>query len=154
MVITGDWMIANMDKYAPKATWGVTYIPTPDGHKTSWAGGWSMVTPKGAKHPAEAYQFMKYITGPEGQSVYVKETAHLPTVKSLLSDNSIFDKRHLFFKDLLPSAKSRPAIPVGALYWDQLTSAMNKVTLNQATPAAALAQVATRVNQQLSKFCK
>ena len=113
-----------------------------------------MVTPKGAKHPAEAYQFMKYITGPEGQSVYVKETAHLPTVKSLLSDNSIFDKRHLFFKDLLPSAKSRPAIPVGALYWDQLTSAMNKVTLNQATPAAALAQVATRVNQQLSKFCK
>jgi multiple sugar transport system substrate-binding protein len=154
MVITGDWMIANMAKYAPKADWGVTYIPTADGHKTSWAGGWSMVTPKGAKHPAEAYEFMKYITGPEGQSVYVKETAHLPTVKSLLGNNSLFEKRHLFFKDLLTSAKSRPAIPVGALYWDQLTSAMNKVTLNQATPMDALSQVATRVNQQLQKFCK
>jgi multiple sugar transport system substrate-binding protein len=154
MVITGDWMIANMAKYAPKADWGVTYIPTADGHKTSWAGGWSMVTPKGAKHPAEAYEFMKYITGPEGQAVYVKETAHLPTVKSLLSNNSLFDKRHLFFKDLLTSAKSRPAIPVGALYWDQLTSAMNKVTLNQDTPIAALEQVASRVNPQLQKFCK
>jgi multiple sugar transport system substrate-binding protein len=154
MVITGDWVIANMAKYAPKADWGVTYIPTPDGHKTSWAGGWSMVTPKGAKHPAEAYEFMKYITGPEGQSVYVKETAHLPTVKSLLSDNSLFEKRHLFFKDLLTSAKSRPAIPVGALYWDQLTSAMNKVTLNQAKPLDALTEVGTRVNQQLQKFCK
>jgi maltose-binding protein MalE len=40
------------------------------------------------------------------------------------------------------------------LYWDQLTSAMNKVTLNQDTPMAALEQVASRVNPQLQKFCK
>jgi hypothetical protein len=35
-----------------------------------------------------------------------------------------------------------------------LTSAMNKVTLNQAKPLDALNEVATRVNQQLQKFCK
>jgi multiple sugar transport system substrate-binding protein len=153
MVVTGDWQIAVMKEYAPKADYGITYIPTPDGSKTTWAGGWSMVMPKGAKNPAEAYKLIRYMTGAEGQRVYVKETAHLPTIKALVNDNTLYDQRHLFFKDLLANASSRPALPVGALYWDQLTSAMDKVTLNQATPQQALKDVETRVNEQLSRFC-
>lgn len=153
MVITGDWQIAVMKEYAPKADYGITYIPTPDGSKTTWAGGWSMVMPKGAKNPTEAYKLIRYMTGAEGQRVYVKQTAHLPTIKALVADNSLYEQRHLFFKNLLANASSRPPLPVGALYWDQLTSAMDKVTLNQATPEEALKEVETRVNEQLQKFC-
>jgi multiple sugar transport system substrate-binding protein len=154
MVVSGDWVIAQMEEFAPRADYGITYIPTPDGRKTSWAGGWSMVVPKGAKHPAEAFEFMKYIAGPEGQRVYTKETKHLPTWKALLSDNSLYTERHRFFKDLLPSASSRPPLPVGALYWDELTSAMQRVTLNQQTPKAALDTVASRVQARLQRFCR
>lgn len=154
MVVTGDWFLATLAKNAPNADWGITYIPTPDGKKTTWAGGWSMVIPKGAKQSAAAYEFLKYIAGAPGQRIYTKESAHLPTLKALLNDNSLYDKNHLFFKNLLPSANSRPPLPVGALYWDELTNAMNKVTLNQAEPKAALEEVASRVNAQLQQFCK
>ena len=154
MVITGDWFIAVLKQYGPKAEYGITYIPTPDGHKTTWAGGWSMVIPKGAKHVAEAYKYLRYITGEPGQRVYTKDTSHLPTIKTLMNDKTLYDAGHQFFAQMLPSASSRPPLPVGALLWDQLTTAMQKVTLNQETPQQALKTVETRVNAQLAKFCK
>ncbi|MBF6595540.1 MAG: ABC transporter substrate-binding protein [Thermaceae bacterium] len=154
MIVTGDWFLETMKQYAPNVDYGITYIPTPDGKKTTWAGGWSMVVPKGAKQPAAAWEFLKYIAGAPGQRIYTKESAHLPTWKALLNDNSLYDARHMFFKNLLPSANSRPPLPVGALYWDELTNAMNKVTLNQQQPMAALEEASSRVNAQLQQFCK
>lgn len=152
--ISGDWDIAGMKKNAPDVDYGITYIPTPNGKKVSWAGGWSLVMPRGAKNPEEAFTFMRYMAGADGQRTYIKATSHLPTVKKLLNEKGLFDSKHTFFKNLLPYAKSRPALPVGALYWDQLTSAQGKVILNQMEPLAALKQVEDRVNNQLRRFCK
>ena len=155
MTITGDWMIGLMERYAPDTNYGITYIPTATegGESVTWAGGWSMVMPQGAKEPEAAFEFMKYIAGEPGQALYTTETQHLPTVTSLLEDNSLFEERHMFFRDLLPEAKSRPPLPVGALYWDELTSAWEKTYLNQQEPQAALEEVAARVQPQLQPFC-
>ena len=155
MIITGDWMIGNMRRYAPDLNYGVTYIPTATegGESVTWAGGWSMVMPQGAKEPEAAFEFMKYIAGEPGQKLYTTETQHMPTISSLLDDNSLFEEQHVFFKDLLPNAQSRPPLPVGALYWDELTTAWEKVYLNQEEPLSALEQVAARVQPQLQPFC-
>ena len=155
MIVTGDWMIGNMKRYAPDVNYGVTYIPTPTegGDSVTWAGGWSVVMPQGAKEPEAAFEFMKYFAGEPGQKLYTTETQHMPTISALLDDNSLFETRHVFFKDLLPNAKSRPPLPVGALYWDELTSAWEKTYLNQQDPQAALDEVASRVQPQLQPFC-
>ncbi len=154
MMVSGDWVLNSIRQYAPNLQYGVTYIPVPNkGDKPStWAGGWSLVIPTGSKHPAEAFKFMSWMCGPEGQKMYTTGTLHLPTWKALLDDNSLFDAQHMFFKQLLSVAYSRPALPVGALYWDALTQALNAVTLNQADPQTALQQVADQVNPQLQPF--
>jgi multiple sugar transport system substrate-binding protein len=154
MMVSGDWVLNSIRQYAPNLQYGVTYIPVPNkGDKPStWAGGWSLVIPTGSKHPAEAFKFMNWMCGPEGQKMYTTGTLHLPTWKALLDDNSLFDAQHMFFKQLLSVAYSRPALPVGALYWDALTQALNAVTLNQADPQTALQQVADQVNPQLQPF--
>ena len=54
---------------------------------------------------------------------------------------------------LLPTAKSRPPLPVGARYWDELTSAWQKNYLNQEEPAAALKEVKDRVQPDLQQYC-
>ena len=110
--------------------------------------------PKGAKNPDNAYKLMKYMTGPAGQRLYTKSTQHLPTLKALVNEESLYTERHKFFKNMLPFASSRPALPVGGLFWDQLSSAMDKVTLNASTPQEALQEVDARVNEQLAKYCK
>jgi multiple sugar transport system substrate-binding protein len=97
---------------------------------------------------------MKWVAGEPGQRIYTKESAHLPTWEALLADDALFTERHRFFsQDLLPIAKTRPPLPVGAKYWDELTAAWQAVYLNEAEPEAALAAAKERVQAQLGRFC-
>jgi multiple sugar transport system substrate-binding protein len=156
-VINGDWYLNVMPEYAPDIEFGLTVIPVPaaGNESATWAGGWSMVIPQGAKNPEGAWTFMQYIAGEPGQRSYTTETAHLPTFNSLLADADLFtDPQHLFFaQTLLPTAKNRPPLPVGARYWDELTSAWERIYLNEEEPAAALATVKERVQPDLEGFC-
>jgi multiple sugar transport system substrate-binding protein len=156
MVLTGDWFIKNLKQYAPDIDYGITYIPIPKaGDKSvTWAGGWSLVIPQGAKEPDAAFKFMNFAAGPDGQKIYTVQTSHLPTVKALEADASLYDARHTFFvKDLLPTARNRPPLPVGALYWDSLTSAWQAIYLNQQEPKPALEGVVGKVQPQLQPSC-
>jgi ABC-type glycerol-3-phosphate transport system substrate-binding protein len=154
-VVTGDWVIAQLPEYAPDMDYGITYMPVPkEGDESvTWAGGWSVVIPKGAKNPDEAWEFMQYFAGPEGQAIYVKESAHLPTIAALGEDEALFDERHKFFAGMLATAKNRPPLPVGAKYWTELSTAWQKNYLAEGEPAELLADVKERVNADLEQYC-
>ena len=79
--------------------------------------------------------------------------ASVPTWASLLNEGDLYEERHQFFVDLLPTAKSRPPLPVGAKYWDELTAAWQKTYLNQGKPADLLKDTKDRVNGDLQRFC-
>jgi multiple sugar transport system substrate-binding protein len=156
MQITGDWMINQMATYAPDIDYGITYIAVPNegDEPSTWAGGWSLVIPQGAKNPEPGFEFMRWYAGEEGQRIYTAESKHLPTIAALLDDESLFEGEHLFFaRDLLPIAKNRPPLPVGARYWDELTTAWQSNYLGEGAPAELLATVAERVNGELQRFC-
>lgn len=108
--------------------------------------------PQGAKEPEAAYTFMRFFAGEEGQRVYTRETQHFPTWASLLEED-LYDAKHTFFNNLLANSRSLALVPVGALYWDELTNAQERVYLNQVTPEAALSDVKDRVQTQLQTYC-
>jgi multiple sugar transport system substrate-binding protein len=156
MVVTGDWNFANFKKYVPNTKFGFTLIPVPKAGDASatWAGGWSLALIPGSKAPDQALKFMEYMTGKDGEATYTKETTHLPTWKSLLTDTSLYDPSHAKFLDLLAGAKNRPPLPVGAEYWDALTTAQDSVVQTpQQDPMPALQAVADKVNPDLQQFC-
>jgi multiple sugar transport system substrate-binding protein len=154
-VISGDWMIANTAEYAPDMDYGITYIPVPEEgmESATWAGGWSVAMPEGAKNPEGAWEFMEFAGGEDGQRIYATETSHLTTIESLAAEG-IYDEQHQFFADLLPLAKNRPPLPVGALYWDELSAAWSATYLNETQPAESLQTVQDRVQAQLDPFCQ
>jgi ABC-type glycerol-3-phosphate transport system substrate-binding protein len=151
MTISGDWRIAEQAKYAPDHEYGFTFIPVVNegDESATWAGGWSMALIPDSPAAEQAITFMKYIAGPEGQAVYTKESTHLPTLNALLEDDSLFDEQHKTFLELLPTAKNRPPLAVGAAYWDALTSAQGSVELNTKEPMPALQEVLDAVQPQL-----
>jgi len=153
MTITGDWRIAEMAKYAPDVNFGFTYIPVPQAGQDSatWAGGWSVALIPGSRARDQALRFMKYFAGPDGQRVYTQKTAHLPTIKSLVDDQSLYDPQHAQFLNLLKVAKNRPPLAVGALYWDELTNAQGAVELNTKQPMDALREVEQKVQPRLDE---
>jgi multiple sugar transport system substrate-binding protein len=153
-IIDGNWLFAIMKDVAPNLEYGVTYIPAPNGLKTSWSGGWCVVIPKGSKNAEAAYQLLRYLTGENGQNLLIKQASSLPTLKSLQQRKDLFPPEYQLFLDLLPVSKSRPPVPVGALYWDQLKAAEEAVISNSQTPEAALKPVVDEVQPQMDRFCK
>jgi len=155
MVITGPWVLSWFPQYQPNLHYGITYIPVPHQGDTpaTWAGGWSVVIPQGAKNSKGGIDFMKYFAGEPGQRIYTKETQHMPTWKTLLSDTTLYQGDLNLFVKLLPSAHSRPALPVGSLYWDQLSAAQDAAIRHTQDPAAALKAAADTVNGKLAQYC-
>ena len=153
-VISGNWVFATMKDAAPNLDYGVTYIPAPNGQKTSWSGGWSVAILPGAKNIEAAYQLLRFVAGEEGQTILAKEASSLPTMKSLLQRKDLYAPEYEFFLNLLPVSKSRPPIPVGALYWDKLKEALEAVIMNSQTPEAALKAVVEEVQPQMDRYCK
>jgi multiple sugar transport system substrate-binding protein len=154
--ITGNWFLKTIDQYAPDLDYGVTYIPTPPDRQdqpSTWAGGWAVVIPEGAQNPDGAWEFIKWWAGEEGQRQYYEKNGAIPTLSDLLGDESLWQGNLKLFGDLTEVAQSRPALPVGALYWDELTAAQEAVLLNRDQPAAVLEHVESRVQPQLEEFC-
>ena len=155
-MITGDWNIATTANYAPDMDYGITYIPVPEEGMESqtWAGGWSLVIPQGAKEPEAAIKFLLFACGEEGQRIYTEDTAHIPTINSLREEKDLYQERHLFFvEQLMPQAHNRPPLPVGAKYWDDLTAAFEKIWLNQEEPEAALNTAKESTQSVLGQYC-
>jgi multiple sugar transport system substrate-binding protein len=94
------------------------------------------------------------MAGEPGQRYYTKESAHLPTIEALVTESDLYDEGHKFFSEqLLPIAKNRPPLPVGALYWDELTLAWEATYLNESEPQEALDNVKDTVQGELQRFC-
>jgi multiple sugar transport system substrate-binding protein len=155
MQITGDWEIGQMELYAKDVDYGITWMPVPKTGDNSftWAGGWSVVIPQGAKNVDAAWQAMQWICGPDGGRIYTQKSSHVPVYAALYEEKDLFSERHQFFLKLIPTAKNRPPLPVGLKYWDELSAAWQKDYLGQGQPADLLKAVKDRVNGDLQRFC-
>jgi len=156
MMITGDWHVNTMERYAPDVPWGVTYIPVPRAgdRPSTWAGGWSMVVPVGSRNVDAAVRFMTYICGEHGQRKYFLENGNAPTLLALLNEQGLFPPNKVYFQETLGFTRSRPALPVGALYWDALSTAQDMVVQNVQTPLEALQQAEATVQPVLERFLR
>lgn len=66
MIITGDWMLNTYSRF-PDLNWAMVPAPIPpEGEKSSWSCGWGFVIAPESKHPEEAWEWIKWITGVEG----------------------------------------------------------------------------------------
>jgi len=153
--ISGDWVIAQIAQYAPDLDYGITWMPVPKAGDQSqtWAGGWSVVIPQGAKNVQDAWTAMQWIAGEPGSTLYSKESSHLSTLKALVGDPDIFTGAHTFFSNLLPTANNRPPIPVGSEYWNELTVAWQSSYLGKGAPSDLLKTAKDNVNKDLQQFC-
>lgn len=154
MLISGDWFAMTLIRYGSHIDWGITYIPTNDRKKVSWSGGRAIVIPKGAKHPKAAYKYIRFHSGAGGQLINAKILKRFPTWKPLIQNKDLFSEKHPFFQELLPFSKSRPPLPVGVFYWNELSKAQNRVVLNQKTPEKALQMVTQKVQKRLERYCQ
>jgi multiple sugar transport system substrate-binding protein len=112
-----QWALAQ-DKTQSKIADKVGVAPLPKGSVRSAAclGGWITMINKNTKHPNEAWEFVKFMTGAEGQKISAIEDGSAPTLLSLYKDPDVIAKNPLYgdanFVAGLSAAVPRPVSPI------------------------------------------
>lgn len=155
-IIDGNWNFTYHKNSAPDVDLDFVPIPPKRGEKLStWSGIWTMVIPKGTKHPDAAWEFIRYATGIEGSLVYAKYgeiMANRVAVEKMLPEYlKMHGSKFKTVVQLMPYSHARPTMPVGSFYWDQLVAAVRQVMSGKVPPREALDQVTKTVQAKLDK---
>ena len=158
MTLQGEWMYNFIDKYAPQMEWGAAPFPAkdPKAHPmVTIVDGDVLVIPKGARHPREAFEFIRYVNrqGPM-EKLCLAQRKFSPLAK--VSDD--FLKHHpnpciKVFIDLAksPDARYAPRIPIWMEYFDEMNDAIDGVMALTATPQEALETVESRLRWKMDR---
>ncbi|SEM60448.1 ABC transporter substrate-binding protein [Paenibacillus sp. OV219] len=150
----GNWLLNDMDD--ARFDWGIAPMPTSDGNgNVTWSGGWSFVMPKGAKHQAQAWRFIKFVAGKEGSMLWTgrsggtNDLASIPEVNEQLGQKK---KEHLdVFLQLLEHAHIRPVSPIGEYMWQEMYKVQNLAVKLQGSPKALLEEMKKHIDTELQE---
>jgi ABC-type glycerol-3-phosphate transport system substrate-binding protein len=161
MVLQGVWMYNFISKFAPHLEWAAAPFPAKDPARfprVTLAECDVLLIPKGAPHPKEAFEFIRYVNSPAPmEKLCLGQRKFSPLVK--VSDRFLRDhpNPHIgTFMDLArsPNAQTVPRLTVWAEYNDELNVAADRVISLEATPQAALDQVQQRIQWRLDRVMR
>jgi multiple sugar transport system substrate-binding protein len=161
MVFQGVWLNNYMRQYAPNLEYGVAAWPAvhPGEAPFTLVEGDMLMVPRGAKHPREAWEFLKYVSSsnPDAQSFEelrgIEHTCFLQEKNSPLRVWSPFFAEHHphpfigVFRELArsPRAYHAPLMGIFQEYLREINIAFDKVRLEQSAPEPAMAFAQARV---------
>ncbi len=159
MVLQGVWMHNFIEKYAPGLQWGAAPFPYPAAHPelafTTSADADVLVIPKDSPHPAEAFEFIKYVTQ---QPVLEKLCLGQQKFTPLKNVSDEFWRVHpnpyiRLFRELGMSknAFSIPQTGIWNEYNRELGNAVDLIQNLTQTPEVALSDVQTKMQAALDR---
>ena len=151
-----QFSLAN-DEEQSKIVGNVEVAPLPEGDagSASALGGWMAAINKFSEHPQEAWEFLKFMTGEEGQKIDAIEGSHAPTLPALFEDEEIIEANPFFgeegFQTALEAAVSRPVAPNYPEISEIIQIHISKAIAGEETPEEAAAAMEKEMNEKLEK---
>jgi ABC-type glycerol-3-phosphate transport system substrate-binding protein len=167
MELQGVWMYNFINMYAPKMEkpvreWGAVPFPypadRPDLAESTFADEDCLVIPRGAKHPNEAFDFIKYVQSQKGMELLCmgqRKHSCLKNVSPEFWKNHPNPFVHLFAE--LASGKNvitPPKIGLWPELHDAMTNAFDQIALEKKTPKEALDEVQAVMQPKLDALLK
>lgn len=124
MYITGPWNLGEFANRLPQAeqdTWATAPLPGPTGTAdgVSMAGGSSLVMFRASRHKDAAWRLMEYLSRPNVQARFYRESGDLPPTYSAWRDPSLANNaRARAFRTQLDRVRPLPMVPE----WEQIAS--------------------------------
>ena len=175
MSVEDDWVIFRVMRHNPSLELGIATIPTPDGRNpisVSTSNTMYMI-PKNARHPEEAWAFLRFLNTPEGQMAYADAVAAYGRtlgqeqsytgmrpnrkLQQTLSakyapDKPPFREAYDQISAMLDLLIPVPVSPVSGFLTDEATRARDRATYGQMTVQEALNDAAARVQEELDLY--
>ncbi|MGF9908641.1 ABC transporter substrate-binding protein [Brevibacillus porteri] len=134
---------------------GIAPLPAGDAGSAAALGGWMGGINKFSKHPKEAWEFLKFMTGPEGQEISAVEGGLAPTYLPAYDDADVQKASPLFankdFVDGVSAAVSRPTTPIYPKISEVIQIEVSKALAGQQTAEQAVQNMETQMNDLMKK---
>lgn len=158
-VLQGVWMFNFIERHRPDMDWTVADFPhpgdRPDLARTTVADCDVLVIPRGAKHPREAFEFIKFVQSRRAMEMLcMGQKKHSP----LREVSEEFVRNHpnpymMKFRELAmsPNALIPPRTPIWPAWSDELSVAIQRINSGSATPEEAMRAVEAKIQPLLDK---
>ncbi|WP_337969624.1 ABC transporter substrate-binding protein [Virgibacillus salexigens] len=133
----------------------MTTMPEGDAGSASALGGWMTMINRYSEHPEAAWEFVKFISGPEGQKISAVEGGRAPTIEALYDDPEIQQLNSLFgnpdFREVLQTAVPRPVTPIYPEISDIMQIEISKVLTGDQNPQQAATNMQTKMEAAMNE---
>lgn len=134
---------------------GVTMLPAGDEGVASTLGGWMGAINRYTDHPEEAWEFLKFMTGPEGQKITATVGGSAPTLKDLYDDEEVKESGALFsnpdFVETLENAVPRPVSPIYPKVSDIMQIELSKALAGDITAEEAAKNMQVKIEEAMEE---
>ncbi|AIE84085.1 ABC transporter substrate-binding protein [Fimbriimonas ginsengisoli] len=160
MVPQGVWMYNFIKKFSPNLQWKASPMPHPS-DRPDLANGTLvdldvLCIPRGAKHPKEAFEFIKYVQSQKGMEKLCLGQKKATPLRAV--SPGFFEKHPNPFIQLfatLPYSKTlavAPKLGIWPEYQSEIDSAFDSIMLMQKTPKQALDDIQARMQPKLDQY--
>ncbi len=166
---TGFWAYDPLDQFSPDLKYGIAYEPTPTGSLEDRSRyliqGWDYGIPTGAKHPAEAWAFIKYAFYDQA-ALMGSETLNGPCVlktfpdfvsqvqKNIGANNRMTPYLKIFTDVASAGSKFWPVLPMSSQYSKAVGQAESDALAGKGEPRDLLNGVQTAMTALLQQSLK
>jgi len=157
MEIQGIWMANFIEKYSPGMEWGAAPFPSysPDLKDVTLVECDALVIPRGAEHPDEAFEFIRFVNKQENMELLCSGQRKFSPLAQV-SDEFYQNHRNPYvrvFRHLAesPNAFWVPELPISQEYLREMGNAFEEVRDLQTESAVALKRVTTVIQKRLDQ---
>jgi multiple sugar transport system substrate-binding protein len=130
-------------------------LPAGDAGSAATLGGWMGGINKYTKHPKEAWEFLKFMTGPEGQKISAVHGGLAPTYLPVYEDAEVQKASPLFankdFVNGVSAAVSRPTTPIYPKISEVIQIEVSKALAGQQTAEQAVQNMESKMKELVKK---
>lgn len=160
--LQGVWMYNFITQFAPKMDWKAVPFPypkdRPDLKGVTIAEADILIIPRGAKHPEEAWEFIKYVNSQKGMETLCmgqRKNSPLTKVSQAFLDAHPNPYIELFDSQAAnKNAIGTPKIGIWAEYQAEINNAFDEIMLLRKTPKQALDDVAKRMQPKMDQYLR
>jgi arabinogalactan oligomer/maltooligosaccharide transport system substrate-binding protein len=154
MVFSGPWFLGEI---SPQIDYGLAPLPTVDeaGGKPMkpWMTVEGVAVAAPSKHKEAAFDFVNYLTGPEGAKIMALVGRQNPAFAQIYQDPEVAkDATLAAFRAQAESAIPMPNVAEMTMVWSPMTSAMNAIIRKAASPKAALQEAQKSVQKDVASL--
>jgi ABC-type glycerol-3-phosphate transport system substrate-binding protein len=157
MTVLGSWTLADLEKNHPEfklgEDFGVTPLPK-EKYQFVPNGGWALGITSRSKHPKEAWEFIKYVTGYEGMKKYVTITGDVPARYSVAKDFPELNEypKNIFLQQTQKFSKNRPVTPAYPVVSDAIRRLFEDVGIGGKDVKTAAKEAVEKINTGLKEI--